>query len=263
MVLMAFYHMAVADRGLVETLAGRSLTAIGCEIIQQDDGRLPVLAAISEIGGQMTAAIAAHLLRSSSGGRGILLGGTPGVPPARVVILGVGSAGFAAARTAAATGARVAAFDCDPRKLGHLIERVPDAETYLADEDAIADAVADADVVIGAVLVAGTRTPHVVTRAMVERMKPGSAIIDVSIDQGGSVETSRPTTLAVPTFVHHGVTHFCVPNFTADIGRSASVAIAQAMLPYVLSIASHGVDAALEKCPDLARGVYTLRGRRA
>src|ERR1035438_5275363 len=105
MVLMAFYHMAVADRGLVETLAERSLTAIGCEIIQQDDGRLPVLAAISEIGGQMTAAIAAHLLRSSSGGRGILLGGTPGVPPACVVVLGVGSAGVAAARAAAATGA--------------------------------------------------------------------------------------------------------------------------------------------------------------
>ncbi|MGB7718699.1 MAG: alanine dehydrogenase, partial [Bryobacteraceae bacterium] len=141
-------------------------------------------------------------------------------------------------------------------------EHVPDAETYLADEDAVADAVADADVVIGAVLEAGTRTPHVVTRAMVERMKPGSAIIDVSIDQGGSVETSRPTTLAEPTFVYKGVTHFCVPNFTADIGRSASVAIAQAMLPYLLTIARHGVEAALEKCPDLARGVYTLRGRR-
>jgi len=262
MVLMAFYHMPVADRGLVETLAGRSLTAIGCEIIQQDDGRLPVLAAISEIGGQMTAAIAAHLLRSSSGGRGILLGGTPGVPPARVAILGVGSAGLAAARAVAATGARVAAFDCDPRKLRRLIEYVPDAETYLADEDAIADAVAVADVVIGAVLVAGTRTPHVVTRAMVEVMKPGAIIIDVAIDQGGSVETSRPTTLGEPTFVYKGITHFCVPNFTADIGRSASVAIAQAMLPYLLSIASHGIDRALEKCPDLARGVYTLRGRR-
>jgi alanine dehydrogenase len=172
------------------------------------------------------------------------------------------SAGFAAARAAAATGARVAAFDCDPRKLRHLIEQVPDAETYLADEDAIAEAVAGADVVIGAVLVAGTRTPHVVTRAMVEGMKPGAVIMDVSIDQGGSVETSRPTTLAEPTFVYKGVTHFCVPNFTADIGRSASVAIAQAMLPYVLSIARHGIDAAIEKCPELARGVYTLRGRR-
>jgi alanine dehydrogenase len=260
--LMAFYHMAVADRAFVEGLTERSITAIGCEIIQQDDGRLPVLAAISEIAGQMTVPIAAHLLRSSSGGRGILLGGTPGVPSARVVVLGAGSAGFVAARAAAAAGARVTAFDRDPNRLRHLMEHVPAVETCLADEDAIAEAVIAADVVIGAVLIAGTRSPHVVTRAMVEQMKPGSAIIDVSIDQGGCVETSRPTSMAEPTFVYKGVTHFCVPNFTADLGRSASIAIAQAMLPYLLTIAKHGVDGALELCPDLRRGLYTLRGRR-
>jgi alanine dehydrogenase len=262
MALMAFYHLAVADRGVLEGLAERCLTAIGCEIIQQEDGRLPVLAAISEIAGQMTVPIAAHLLRSSSGGRGILLGGTAGVPPARVVVLGVGSAGFAAARTAAAAGARVTAFDRDPRRLRHAMEHAPAVETCLCDDDAIAEAVAGAEVVIGAVLIAGTRSPHVVTRAMVEQMKPGSAVIDVSIDQGGCVETSRPTSIAEPTFVYRGVTHFCVPNFTADLGRSASVAIAQAMLPYLLSLARHGVDGALEKCSELARGVYTLRGRR-
>ncbi|MGD0773013.1 MAG: alanine dehydrogenase [Candidatus Solibacter sp.] len=261
-VLMAFYHMAVADKGLVDTLAERSLTAIGCEVIQQDDGRLPVLAAISEIAGQMTVPIAAHLLRSSSGGRGILLGGTPGVPPARMVVLGAGAVGFAAARTAARSGARVIAFDRDPGKLRHMMEHVPAVETCLADEDAIAEAVAAADVAIGAILVAGKRTPHVVTRAMVEQMKKGSAVIDVAIDQGGCIETSRPTTIAEPTFAYKGVTHFCVPNFTADLGRSASVAVAQAMLPYVLTIAKHGVDGAIEKCPELARGVYTLRGRR-
>jgi len=262
MTLMAFYHMAVAERGVLDALTERCLTAIGCEIIQQADGRLPVLAAISEIAGQMAVPIAAHLLRSSSGGRGILLGGTAGVPPARVVVLGVGSAGFAAARTAAGAGARVTAFDRDPRRLRHAMEHAPAVETCLCDDDAIAEAVAAADVVIGAVLVAGTRSPHVVTRAMVEAMKPGSAVIDISIDQGGCVETSRPTTIAEPTFVYKNVTHFCVPNFTADLGRSASLAIAQAMLPYVLTVAKNGVDGALEKCPDLARGVYTLRGRR-
>ncbi len=262
MVVMAFYHMAVAGRGLVETLAERSLTAIGCEVIQQDDGRLPVLAAISEIAGQMTVPIAAHLLRSSCGGRGILLGGTPGVPPARMVVLGAGAVGFAAARTAARSGARVMAFDRDPRRLLHVAEHAPDVETCLADEDAIAEAVAGADVVIGAILVAGARPPHVVTRAMVERMKHGSAVIDVAIDQGGCIETSRPTSIAEPTFCYEGVTHFCVPNFTADLGRSASVAVGQAMLPYLLTIAEHGVEGALEKCPELARGVYTLRGRR-
>jgi len=260
MALMAFYHLAVADRALVESLAERGFTAIGCEIIQQDSGRLPVLAAISEIAGQMTVPIAAHLLRSSSGGRGILLGGTPGVPPARVVILGAGTVGSAAARTAVATGARVRAFDNEPWKLRRVMEHVRGVETCLADDDAIAEAVAAADVVIGAILVAGTRTSHVVTRAMVESMKPGSAVIDVSIDQGGSIETSRPTTLGEPTFSYKGVTHFCVPNFTADLGRSSSVAIAQAMLPYLLEIARAGLDQAVANCADLARGVYTLRG---
>lgn len=260
MALMAFYHLAVADRALVETLADRQLTAIGCEIIQQDSGRLPVLAAISEVAGQMTVPIAAHLLRSSSGGRGILLGGTPGVPPARVVILGAGAVGSAAARTAVASGARVTAFDIEPRKLRRVMEHVRGVETCLADDDAIAEAVAAADVVIGAILVAGSRTPHVVTRAMVESMRPGSAVIDVSIDQGGCIETSRPTTLAEPTFSYKNVTHFCVPNFTADLGRSSSVAIAQAMLPYLMEIANAGVDSAVAGCRELARGVYRLRG---
>jgi alanine dehydrogenase len=262
MTLMAFYHMAVADKALVEGLAERRLTAVGCEVIQQDDGTLPVLSAISEIAGRMTAPIAAHLLRSSSGGRGILLGGTPGVPPACVAIIGAGAVGFAAAHGIAAAGARVIVFDRDPAKLRRVSEHIPRVETGLADEDAIAETIAAADIVIGAVLVVGTRTPHVVTRAMVERIKPGSAVIDVSIDQGGCVETSRPTTLAEPTFVHRGVTHFCVPNFTADLGRSSSVAIAQAMLPYVLSIARHGAEEAATKCPDLRRGIYLLRGRR-
>ena len=262
MVLLAFYHMAVADRGLLESLADRQLTAIGCEVIQQDDGSLPVLAAVSELAGQMTVPIAAHLLRSSSGGRGILLGGTPGVPPACVVVIGAGAVGFAAARTAARSGARVIVFDRDPRKLRHTLEHSPTVETHLSDEHSIAAAVAEADVVIGAILVAGMRPPHVVTRTMVEQMKKGSAVIDVSIDQGGCIETSRPTTLVEPAFCYKGVTHFCVPNFTADLGRSASVAVGQAMLPYVLAIATHGVEGAMDRCHDLARGVYMLRGRR-
>jgi len=260
--VMAFYHMAVADRALLEALKECSLTAIGCEIVQLEDGRHPVLAAVSEIAGQMVVSLAAHLLRSSSGGRGILLGGTPGVPPARVMVLGAGAVGSAAARTGVATGARVTTFDIAPSQLRRIMEHVRGVETCLADPDAIAEAIPAADVVIGAILVAGTRSPHVVTRAMVETMRPGSVIIDVSIDEGGCVETSRPTTLAEPTFVYKGVTHFCVPNFTADLGRSSSVAISQAMLPYVLNIADHGVEKAVAACGDLRRGVYTLRGKR-
>ena len=261
MALMAFFHMAVAERAIYQQLLAREITAIGCEIIQQGDGRLPVLGAISEIAGQMTVPIAAHLLRSSSGGRGILLGGIPGLPPAQVVILGAGVVGSSAARTAAAAGARVTVLDIVPAHLRRLLEHLPRVETCLADTDTLAAAVAAADVLIGAVLIAGSKTPHVVSRSMVETMKPGAAIIDVSIDQGGCVETSRPTTIAEPTFQYHGVTHFCVPNFTADLGRSSSVAIAQAMLPYLLEIGAHGADAAIGRCPDLARGLYTHAGK--
>jgi alanine dehydrogenase len=261
MVLMAFFHLAVAERAIYQSLLSRSLTSIGCEIIQQDDGRLPVLAAVSEIAGQMTTPIAAHLLRSSSGGRGILLGGTPGLPPAHVVILGAGVVGTSAARTAVAAGARVTVLDIDPARLRRLMEHVSKVETALADADSIASAVASADVLIGAVLVAGSKTPHLVSRAMVESMKPGAAILDVSIDQGGCIATSRPTTIAEPTFHFHNVTHFCVPNFTADLGRACSVAIAQAMLPYLLEIGRLGVEAAIERHADLGRGVYTHGGR--
>lgn len=261
MVLMAFYHMAVADRVVVDRLLEQSITAIGLEMVQQDNGRLPVLRAVSEIAGQMTIPIAAHLLHSNSGGRGVLLGGSPGIPPANVVILGAGVVGTGAARTACAAGARVTALDVDPEKLRKLMEHIPSVETCLAESESVAACVASADVVIGAVLVAGSRTPHVVTRAMVETMKPGSAIIDVAIDQGGCVETSRPTTIAEPTFVYHGVTHYCVPNFTADMGRSTSVAVAQAILPYILQIGKLGIDQAIAKVPDIARGAYTHQGK--
>ncbi|MFB3827042.1 MAG: alanine dehydrogenase [Bryobacteraceae bacterium] len=260
MAVMAFFHLAVADRAVYQALVQGGITAIGCEIIQTEEGTLPVLAPVSEVAGQMTVSLAAHLMWSSSGGRGILLGGSPGIPPAHVVILGAGAVGGAAARTAAAAGARVTVLDVDPLKLRRLMEHVPHVATCLADSDSIASAVAAADVLIGAVLVPGGRTPHIVTRAMVERMKPGAAIIDVSIDQGGCCETSRPTTIADPTFVSHGVTHFCVPNFTANLGRTASVAIAQAMLPYLLAIGEHGIDGAMEHHPDLRRGLYTHRG---
>jgi len=261
MILMAYYHMAVADRAVVGALLQQSITAIGLEVIQRDDGRLPVLQAVSEIAGQMTVPIAANLLRSSIGGRGVLLGGSPGIPPAHVVILGAGGVGTWAARTACAAGARVTVLDVNPERLRELIRHLPNVATCLAESESVAAYVADADVVIGAVLVAGARTPHVVTRAMVETMKPGSAIIDVAIDQGGCVETSRPMTIAEPTFVYHSVTHYCVPNLTADMGRSTSVAVAQAVLPYLLRIGELGIEQAMKQSPDIARSVYTHQGQ--
>lgn len=257
---MAFYHMAVAGPAVFDRLCRRRISAVGCEIIETDDGRLPVLAAPSEIAGRLAIPLAAHLLRSSSGGRGILLGGSPGVPPAHVVILGAGTVGSWAARAAVAAGARVTVLDIDGEKLRRLVEHVPSVATALADPETVAEAVTSADVVIGAVLIAGERTPHVVSRETVERMRPGSVIIDVAIDQGGCIETSRPTTIADPTFVYQGVVHYCVPNMTADLGRSASIAIAQALMPYVALIADLGLQEALRRCSALARGLYLYRG---
>ena len=243
---MAFYHMAVKSRHLVERLIERSITAIGYEVIETDDGRLPVLAAISEIAGQVTISLAMHLLRSSSGGRGIWLGGSPGLPPAHVVILGAGAWGPARRERPSAAGARVTLLDIDTEKLRHLIGHLPHVATGLADPDSIAAAVASADVVIGAVLVAGRKAPQVVTRHMVESMRRGSVIIDAAIDQGGCVETSHPTTLAEPTYLYHGVVHYCVPNLTADMSRSASMALAQAVLPYLR--AHRGSTASRRRC---------------
>ena len=259
--LLAFYHLAVASRRLYDRLVERLITAVGLEIVETTDGRLPVLGAISEIAGQMTVPLAMHLLRSSSGGRGIMLGGSPGVPPADVVILGAGAVGTWAARAASAAGARVSVLDIDTDKLRRTMTHLPAVSTGLADPDSVAEAVADADVVIGAVLVAGRITPHVVTRRMVEAMKPGSVIIDVAIDQGGCVETSRPTTLAEPTFIQHGVVHYCVPNLTADMARSTSIALAQALLPYLTLLSRQGIAGALRGSEELARGVYTFGGK--
>ncbi|MBI3693699.1 MAG: alanine dehydrogenase [Acidobacteria bacterium] len=258
--VLAFFHLAVAEPEEVHLALDRAITTIGYEIMETAEGRLPVLESISEIAGPMAVAVAAHLLRSSSGGRGILLGGAPGIPPARVVILGAGVVGSCAARTALASGALTFVLDNDVGKLRRLLAAAPGVVTGLADTGTVREAVRRADVLIGAVLLHGERTPHLVTRSMVETMQAGGVVIDVSIDQGGCVETSRPTTLADPVFLAGGILHYCVPNMTADIAHTASAALSQASLPYILDLAGLGVEEALERCPDLARGVYTLGG---
>ncbi len=258
--VIAFFHMSVAGEAEVRAALEKELTTIGYEIIETSDGRLPVLEPISEIAGQMSIAVATHLLRSTSGGRGILLGGAPGILPAKVVVLGAGVVGTWAARTAVNGGAATLVLDNDVHKLRRLLAAVPGATTNLADADTVRDAVRDADVLIGAVLLPGERTPHLVTREMVDTMQAGAVIVDVSVDQGGCIETTRPTTLANPVFDYHGVLHYCVPNMTADIARTASAALAQASLPYVLELAGKGVERALAENQDLARGVYTFAG---
>ena len=256
----AFHHLAVASRETVERLMERGITLIGYELVRDEVGDLPVKRPFSEMAGQMAVHIAAHHLQNEAGGRGILLGSVPGIPPPTVVILGAGAVGRSAAGQAADSGAHVLVLDEDLSKLRELHREVGGrAVTVPVAEGRLERYTRIADVLIGAVLVPGARAPFLVTEDMVRDMKPGSVVIDVAIDQGGCVETSRPTTLDDPTFIRDGVVHYCVPNMTANIARTASRALAHAGLPFVSRLAS-GVDDALRADPGLAAGVYLYRG---
>jgi len=259
--LLGFLHLAAAPTETLRVLLDRRITAIGYEVIEDADGRLPVLTAMSEIAGPLSVQIAAHLLESGHGGRGVLLGGAPGIPPSVVVVLGAGTVGSTAARTALGLGAQVILLDADVDRLrraqGVLGGNVT---TLVADPSNIERAVGFADALIGAVLIHGRRAPVMVSRALVARMKPGAVVVDLSIDQGGCVETSRPTRLSSPTFVSEGVIHYCVPNMTSAIARTAAQALHNAAFPVIRSIADRGIDEALREMPPLARGVYAHGG---
>jgi alanine dehydrogenase len=260
--ICGFHHLAVASRATVERLRELEVTLVGYEIIADPDGTLPVLVPLSEMAGQMAVHTAAGLLQNEPGGRGILLGDVPGVPPPTVLVLGAGTVGTAAARQAAASGAHVIVVDQEVRRLRRIARELPGrVVTAVAGLARLERFTGIADVVIGAVLVPGGRAPFLVSEAMVQAMKPGSVIVDVAIDQGGCVETSRPTTLADPTYEAHGVIHYCVPNMTANLARTSSRALANAALPYVARLADLGVEEALRQDPGLADGVYLYRGR--
>jgi len=261
--LFSVLHLAVARRSTLELLLKKRITAIALELIENRHGELALLHVMSEIAGQISIHVAAQYLQAGSGGRGILLGSLPGVPSATVVVLGAGMVGRTAARAALGLGARVVMLDKD-------VKRLRDAEemfqwritTAIADRYYIERAVQEADVVIGAVLLqGGEKTPHVVTESMVKKMKPGSVIVDVSIDQGGCVETSRPTTLADPVYSVHNVIHYCVPNIPSAVARTASIGLSNTLLPYLHELVTDGVPAALKADSGLANGVCTLGGQ--
>ncbi|MBM3319575.1 MAG: alanine dehydrogenase [Candidatus Eisenbacteria bacterium] len=261
-VLCAFHHLAVAPRELVEKLIEARATLIGYEIIRGPDGDLSALLPLSELAGQMAVDTAAQLLRYEPGGRGILLGSAPGLPPATVVILGAGTVGVTAARHAVARGAQVILIDQDIRKLRRAARLLgSQVMTAVGGVARLERYTAIADVLIGAVLIPGGRSPLLVTDAMVRAMKPGSVIIDVSIDQGGCVETSRPTTPEDPTYRVHDVVHCCIPNMTSDIPRTATRAMADGALPFILKIAEKGLERALLEDPGLAGGTYMYKGQ--
>ncbi|KPK80276.1 MAG: hypothetical protein AMS25_09555 [Gemmatimonas sp. SM23_52] len=262
LIICAFHHLAVATRRNVEHLMELKSTIIGYEIIQDRQGEHPILAPMSEMAGQMAVHLAARYLQNDMGGRGILLGNVPGVAPPTVLILGAGSVGCSAARQALASGAHVIVVDEDLTALRTVSREFSgQVVTAVAGMAQLERFTAIADVVIGAVLIPGAPAPILVTEDMVKAMKPGSVILDLSIDQGGCVATSRPTTLDDPTFIVHDVVHYCVPNMTANIARTASRALANAVLPTLKEVLRKGLRDALRDDPGLAAGVYLYEGQ--
>lgn len=261
-VIFSFLGLGTARRPVIAKLVERQVTALGYEFSQQPDGSLSVLTAMSEIAGALLPQIAGRFLESAHGGRGITLAGVAGIAPANVVILGAGAVGSNAARAFSNLGAQVLILDRDVSKLREVDRALnKQISTSIVTPLLVERAARFADVLIGAVFIQGKKAPHIVSEKMVEEMKPGSVIIDISIDQGGCIETSRPTTLSSPTFVQHGVIHYCVPNIPASVPRTASHAMNNSVLPWVLQVARMGMDRALAKYPCLQNGSYLYRGQ--
>lgn len=260
-ILFSFLHLAVGNKATIESLLQKNITAIGYELIENESG-LPVLHSMSEIAGQLSIQIAERYLESyTKGGRGILLGGITGVAPAAVVILGAGVVGTSAARAALGRGAQVVVLDKDLnrlRKIDSIFHQ--QLTTVMANPYTISRGVKFADVLIGAVLIKGEKTPHIVTEDMVKQMKKGAVIIDVSIDQGGCIETSHIKTISDPIYYTHEVIHYCVPNMPALVSKTASYGLNNASLPYIQNIADNGLSNALVGDSGLANGVCTYKG---
>ena len=259
--LAGLLHLASARQDKIDLMLKNKITAIAYEQIEEADGTTPVKKPLAEIGGRMTAQIAAHYMQNYKGGKGILLSGVPGVPPAEVVIIGGGVAGTAATRGFLGFGTHVTVLDMDLRALQRISERFPEVVTMIATPNNIARTCAFADVVVGAVLVPGERAPIVVTRAMVQSMKPRSMLIDMSIDQGGCFETSRPTTHEYCTYIEENVIHYCVPNIPAAVARTATHAFVNAAMYYILDLANKDFETAIRETPALEKAISTHDGK--
>ena len=260
--IFSFLHLAVASRDLSEALHDAHATAIAYETIQTDDGALPVLTPTSQVAGRLTPLIAGEWLESARGGRGILLSGIAGVPPAAVVILGAGSLGANALRAFVGMGAQVTILDVRSDRLEVISEQFNGRVTTLFSTPYNLQRVLKfADVVIGAVLVPGQRAPVLITREMLRTMRKRAVFIDFAIDQGGCAETSRPTTHDNPTYMMDNVIHYCVPNVTARVARTASHALTNAALPFLTEIGSQGLTHLMDVNAALRRGVQVLDGQ--
>jgi alanine dehydrogenase len=260
-IVMAFMLLATAQKSRIKALAEKNITAIAYELIEDEHGALPVQSPLSQIGGRMTAQIAAQYLQNDKGGSGLLLGGIAGIPPAKVVIIGAGTVGMNAARAFLGMGAQVTFLDHTLSKLqiahDHFGGQVTTMVSYPTN---LKRACKSADVVVGAIQVPGYKPPKVVTKDIVKLMHPGALIIDMSIDHGGCVETSRPTQHDQPVFVVEDVIHYCVPNIPGVVGRTATHALLNAAWPFIRQVANEGVDTALDKNLTLQRGAIIQAG---
>lgn len=260
-ILFTYLHLAASEE-LTKSLIESKAICIGYETVQTDDGFLPLLAPMSEIAGRMAPQEGAKYLEKPFGGRGILLGGVPGVPPANVVIIGAGNVGFNAARIAFGMGASVTVLDINPRKLRFIDDYFQGkVTTMIADEYNIRMAVEYADLLIGAVLVPGAKAPKIVTKDLLKSMKNGAVLVDVAIDQGGCAETSRPTTHSNPIYEEEGVIHYTVANMPGAVPRTATRALTLNTLSYVIEIADKGWRRAVLENKSLARGVNIVNGK--
>lgn len=252
--LFTYLHLA-ANRSLTEALIKSGITAIAYETVELDNGMLPLLTPMSAIAGRLSVQFGARYLEKQQGGRGVLLGGVPGVSPGKVVILGGGVVGTEAAKIAVGMGAKVQIIDIDVQRLGYLENLFGSRVELLYSTSAqIEQVVRDADLLIGAVLVVGRKAPILVSRELVAQMRPGSVIIDVAVDQGGCIETLRPTSHTQPTYEEEGVIHFGVPNMPGAVPWTATQALNNSTLPYILQLANRGLSA-LDKNPALAKGL--------
>jgi len=259
-VLFTYLHLA-ADPAQAQALMKSGATAIAYETVTAPNGSLPLLTPMSEVAGRMSIQVGAASLQKANGGYGVLLGGVPGVPPAKVVILGGGVAGTHAAEIAVGMRADVTILDRSVQRLRELSAQFgANLQTAYSTIEAVERLVRDADVVVGAVLVAGAAAPKLVTRAMLSTMKPGAVLVDISIDQGGCFETSKPTTHADPTFVVDGIIHYCVANMPGAVPRTSTFALTNATLPYVRALADLGWQAAFKRDPGLANGLNVHAG---
>jgi len=260
-VLFTFFHFA-ADRHLTESIMKTGAVAIAYETVRDGNGRHPLLTPMSEVAGRMSVHEGAKSLEKPFHGRGILLGGVPGVPPAEVVILGGGVVGSNAARVAAGLGATVVILELDLDRMRYLEDTMPaNVITVMSNAHNVAHYLARADLLIGAVLIEGARAPRLVKRSDLARMKPGAVIVDVAVDQGGCCETSRPTTHSDPTYIVDGVVHYCVTNMPGAVGRTSTYALTNATFPYVARLAEMGWREAAAADPSIRHGLNIVEGK--